>query len=66
MIAIHSRAIKTLTNSRLLNGVLGVKPPPIADEELKLLRETSVILAQLSFGDCNKLNSYLSKIEPDI
>lgn len=49
-----------------LNGVLGVKPPHIADEELELPRKTRVTLAQFRSGYCSRLNSYLSRIDPDI
>ncbi|XP_049316536.1 uncharacterized protein LOC125779305 [Bactrocera dorsalis] len=64
--AIHSGAINTFTDSLPVNGVLGVKAPPIADEELQLPRETRVTLAQLRSGYCSRLNSYLSRIDPDI
>ena len=63
---IHSGAINTFIDSQSVNGVLRVKPPPIADVELELPRETRVTLAQLRSGYCNRLNSYLSRIDPDI
>ena len=64
--AIHSGAINTFTDSLSVNGVLQVKPPPIADGELELPRETRVTLAQLRSGYCGRLNSYLSRIDPDM
>ncbi|XP_069963874.1 uncharacterized protein [Bactrocera oleae] len=64
--AIHSGAINTFIDSLSVNGVLGVKPPPIADVELDLSRETRVTLAQLCSGYCSRLNFYLFRIDPDI
>ncbi|XP_054088079.1 uncharacterized protein LOC128922244 [Zeugodacus cucurbitae] len=64
--AIHSGAINTFIDSLPVNGVLKTKPPPIADEELELPRETRVTLAQLRSGYCSRLNSYLSRLNPDI
>ncbi len=64
--AIHSGAINTFTDSLSVNGVLRIKPPPIADVELELPRETRVTLAQLRSGYCSRLNSYLSRIDLDI
>lgn len=39
---------------------------PIADEELKLSREPREILAQLRFEYFSRLNSYLSRFDPDM
>nr|XP_036232711.1 uncharacterized protein LOC118683639 [Bactrocera oleae] len=66
MTAIHSGAINTFTDSLSVNGILGVKPPPIADVELELPCESRVTFAQLRSGYCNRLSSYLSRIDPYI
>ncbi|XP_054727439.1 uncharacterized protein LOC129237065 [Anastrepha obliqua] len=63
---IHQETLTIFLSSRPPNAVIGVQPPPIADEELQLPRESRVILAQLRSGYCSRLNSYLSRIDPDI
>lgn len=47
-------------------GVLGVKPPPIADEKLELQSEFSVILAQVRCVYYSRLNTYFSRLNPNI
>lgn len=63
--AIH-QPINSLKNSLPVNGVLGVKTPPIPDEERKLPRETRVTLALPRSGYCSRLNSYISILESNI
>ncbi|CAD7011414.1 unnamed protein product [Ceratitis capitata] len=48
--AIHQESVNTFMDSLLVNGVLGEIPPPIADNELELPRETRVTLTQLRSG----------------
>lgn len=43
--AIHSESVNTFKISIPMNGVLGVKPPSVAVEELELPREFRVIIA---------------------
>lgn len=49
-----------------MNGLLGVKPLPIADEELELPRASRVILAQLRSGLQQIKLLSLSRIDLDI
>ena len=62
--AIHSGDINAFTDSLSLNGILGVKAPPIAGEQIELTRESRVTLAHFSFGYCATLNYHLSRIDP--
>lgn len=50
-----------------MNFVHGVQPPPTAEQELELLRETRVTLRQVTLRSeyCSRLNSYLSGIDPN-
>nr|XP_036217164.1 uncharacterized protein LOC106619600 [Bactrocera oleae] len=63
---IYSGFINTFTDSFSVNAALGVKPPPIADKELELPPKSGVTFPQLRSGYCSSLNSYLSRIDPDI
>lgn len=63
---IQRESINTFLSSLPTNGVLGVKPRLIAEEELELPRESRVILAQLTSGYCSRSNCYLSRLDPNI
>ncbi|XP_067636615.1 uncharacterized protein [Eurosta solidaginis] len=63
---LHIQASDLYAGNCPVNPVLKVKYPKLAEEERILPRETRVTLAQLRSGYCNRLNSYISRINPDI
>lgn len=63
---IHSGAINSFIDSRPVNCFLGVETPFIAERKHELTHERRVDLAQLRSGYSSRLNSYISRIDPDI
>ena len=65
-ILLHSRSVRGVLEAAKPNKVPNDKPPPIADEERKLGRETRAKLAQLRAGYSKMLCSYQSRIDQSV
>ena len=64
-ILLHSKFSKSISKMRN-NKVLNAPPPPISESEKKLPRSTRVKLAELRSGYSKLLNSYMSRIDPEV
>ena len=64
-IVLHSKFVRKSISNMRNNKVLNAPPPPISESE-KLLRSTRVKLAQLRGGYSKLLNSYMSRIDPEV
>ena len=63
---LHSRSVRGVLEAEKPNKVLNENPPPIANEERKLGRETRTKLAQLRAGYSKMLCSYQSRIDQSV
>ena len=65
---IHTRSVRDAMTGYRVNAVLGRHPPDIDLEarERNLSRNARTCLSQLRSGYCKLLNSYLSRIDPNI
>ena len=64
--AIHTEVVAESLRNLKDNVVLGGRPPPIARVEASLPRPTRVTLSQLRSGYSKYLNSYLTRVNPEI
>ena len=65
-IILHSKFVRKSISKMRNNKVLNAPPPPISESEKKLPRSTRVKLAQLRSGYSKLLNSYMSRIDPEV
>ncbi len=63
---IHTSSVKNTIKNRKVNQVLKTKPPDVKESEKSLPRQTRSTLSQLRSSYSCKLNSYLSRIDPNI
>ena len=63
---LHTKALKDTLNSYPPNKVLQSIPPDINPEEANLSRWETCKLARLRSGYSRELNSYMSRINPEI
>lgn len=63
---LHTRAVKSSIDKYVENRVINSKPPEINKQELNLKRKIRTKLAQLRSGFSRKVNSYMSRIDPEI
>ena len=64
--SIHTDTVNRIISNYDVNAVLGTRPPDVASNENKLPRSTRSILSQLRSGKCKLLNSYMSRLDPEI
>ncbi|KAI5753717.1 hypothetical protein M8J77_002697 [Diaphorina citri] len=62
----HSSTVTAAISRYKPNRVLNTHPPPVSSEEKELPREARSKLAQLRSGFSTLLNSYRSRIDPNI
>ena len=65
-IILHSKFVRKSISKMRNNKVLNAPPPPISESEKKLPRSTRVKLAQLRSVYSKLLNSYMSRIDPEV
>ena len=63
---IHTSSVKKTIKNRKVNQVLNAKPPEVNESEKTLPKRARSTLAQLRSSYSCKLNSYLSRIDPNI
>ena len=63
---LHTRSVRQMIQAEKANKLLNDIPPPIADEERNLARETRTKLAQLRAGYSRMLNSYQNRLDPNV